>query len=231
MGAPSPSRKNQYASQGLEPGVTLRLEVSVGERLESFATVVEEVNDERLAVLVPMARLRLRRLSTGSIVHAEYVHRNRRCGFISEVIGHSDDGVHEYLRVPAHVDSFDRRSNFRLETSLKPSSLYRVVVDPGEAEADPELAGCTLVDLSEGGCCLSSRQRIDTGTRIGLVVDLPQVGSIQTRMRVVTVDEPRTGQLNRRWHCSFTDISPGDRDRIARFLMRRQLEMRRRGQL
>ena len=29
----------------------------------------------------------------------------------------------------------------------------------------------------------------------------------------------------------FTDISQGDRDRIARYLMRRQLEMRRRGLL
>jgi hypothetical protein len=34
-----------------------------------------------------------------------------------------------------------------------------------------------------------------------------------------------------RVHCEFTDISRAGRDVIARYMMRRQLEMRRRGQL
>ena len=228
MGASPSQRKNPFMAQGLLPGITLRLDVSSGEAGETYVTRVEEV-DGRIAILVPMRGLRPRPFATGTLVHAHYIHQQKRWMFITEVEGHSDDGMFEFLRLPAAIESTERRRNFRLPSAIRPESIYRLVVD-AETE-DPELIEGTVVDLSEGGCCISTRSLAIPGERLGLHAILPEAGEIHARLRVNIVRDPQPGNRNRRLHCEFTDISRAHRDVIARYMMRRQLEMRRRGQL
>lgn len=228
MGALPLQRKNPFMAQGLMPGITLRLDVSSGGEGETHVTRVEGV-EENIAILVPMRGLRPRPFTAGTLVHAHYVHQQKRWMFVTEVEGHSPDGMFEYLRLPAAVESTERRRNFRLPAAIRPESIYRLVVD-AETE-EPELLEGTVVDLSEGGCCISTRSFAIPGERLGLNALLPEAGEIQARMRVNTVRDPERGNRNRRLHCEFTDISRAHRDVIARYMMRRQLEMRRRGQL
>ena len=227
-GLPLP-RKNPFMAQGLLPGVTLRLDVSSGGDGETLVTRVEDVNPEHIAILVPMRGLRPRPFTAGTLVHAHYVHQQKRWMFVTEVDGHSNDGLYEYLRLPGAIESTERRRNFRLPAAIRPESIYRLVID-SEADQEEPLEG-TIVDLSEGGCCFSTRSSAQPGERLGLHAILPEAGEIHARLRVNFVREPSPGNRNRRLHCEFTDISRADRDVIARYMMRRQLEMRRRGQL
>ncbi len=229
MGALPLPRKNPFMAQGLLPGITLQLDVSSGGEGESHVSRVEEVDAGRIEILVPMRGLRPRPFPAGTLVHAHYTHQQKRWRFITEVQGHSLDGLYEYLRLPGAIESTERRRNFRLPTALKPESLYRLVVDAESPEQVP-IEG-SIVDLSEGGCCISTRGFAQPGERLGLHAALPEAGEIHARMRVSIVGEPTTGNRNRRLHCEFTDISRIHRDLIARYMMRRQLEMRRRGQL
>ena len=228
MGASPSPRKNPFMAQGLLPGTTLRLDVSSGGEGETHVTRVDDV-DGRIAILVPMRGLRPRPFSAGTLVHAHYMHQRKRWMFVTEVEGHSDDGLFEYLRLPGAIESTERRRNFRLPAAIRPESLYRLVVDSETDE--PDLLEGTVVDLSEGGCCISTRSFAAPGERLGLQAILPEAGEIQARMRVTFVRDPQPGSRNRRLHCEFTDISRAHRDVIARYMMRRQLEMRRRGQL
>ena len=227
-GLPSP-RKNPFMAQGLMAGVTLRLDVSSGGNGESHVTRVEDVSDTHIAILVPMRGLRPRPFAAGTLVHAHYIHQAKRWMFVTEVEGHSPDGLFEYLRMPGDIESTERRSNFRLPAAIKPDSIYRLVVDAEDEEPD-QIEG-TIVDLSEGGLCFSTRGFAMSGERFGMQATLPEAGEIQARMRVTSVDEPAPGNRNRRLHMQFTDISRPHKDVIARYMMRRQLEMRRRGQL
>ena len=228
MGGLPLQRKNPFMAQGLMPGITIRLDVSSGGEGETHVTRVEGV-EENIAILVPMRGLRPRPFTAGTLVHAHYVHQQKRWMFVTEVEGHSSDGMFEYLRLPAAIESTERRRNFRLPAAIRPESIYRIVVD-AETE-EPELLEGTVVDLSEGGCCISTRSFAIPGERLGLNALLPEAGDIQARMRINTVRDPERGNRNRRLHCEFTDISRVHRDVIARYMMRRQLEMRRRGQL
>jgi len=232
MGALSHPRKNPFVTQGLVPGLTLRMEVAVHDHIESYVTRVEDVDAERVVVLVPMVRLQLRPLAAGTIVHAGYDYREKLWTFVTEVAGHSADSTIEYLGAPAEIDCRERRGSFRLKTAIRPRTVYRLVVDTEQLDEETQdEIECSIVDLSEGGVCLSSRSRFQPGERLGIQIELPQGGVVTARMRVVTIDEPRKGQITRRVHCAFTDIGLSDRDRIARYLMQRQLEMRRRGQI
>ncbi len=232
MGASSRPRKNPFVTQGLAPGLTLRMDVTVHNHVESYVTRVEDVDADRVAVLVPMARLRIRPLEVGTIVHAGYDHREKLWTFVTEVSGHNADSTIEYLRAPTDIDCRERRGSFRLKTAIRPRTVYRLVVEAEHLnEESQDEIECSIVDLSEGGVCLSSRGRFHSGERLGIQIELPQGGWVNARMRVVSIDEPRKGQLARKIHCAFTDIGLSDRDRIARYMMQRQLEMRRRGQL
>ncbi|MEO8538499.1 MAG: PilZ domain-containing protein [bacterium] len=216
-------------AQGLLPGITLRLDVSAGSEGETYVTRVEDVDPTRIAILVPMRGLRPRPFTAGTLMHAHYIHQQKRWMFVTEVEGHSEDGLYEFLRLPGAVESTERRRNFRLPTAIKPMSIYRLLVDVDADEEEP-LEG-TIVDLSEGGVCFSTRAFAQPGERLGVQALLPEAGEINARMRVNYIREPSPGNRNRRLHCEFTDISRADRDTIARYMMRRQLEMRRRGQL
>lgn len=232
MGASPSARNDRFSACGLVPGVSMRLEVYVGDNAECFATRVEEIRVDTIAVLVPMVRLRPRPLSKGTLVHAEYSHRDRRCRFVTEVAGHTADGVCDLLYLPPSIETVERRQYFRLPAAIRPRALYRLVVGPGDTPGDDAaLDNCTIVDLSEGGLRISARARLHDGERLGIQFHLPGAGDINARLRVLSVDEPTPGHLNFRAHCAFTGIRLNDRDRIGRYLMHRQLEMRRRGQL
>jgi len=208
------------------------MDVAVREHIESYVTRVEEVDADRVAVLAPMVRLQLRPLAAGTVVHAGYDYHEKLWTFVTEVAGHSADSAMEYLLAPAEIDCRERRGSYRLKTAIRPRTVYRLIIHTEQLEddADDEIE-CSIIDLSEGGMCLSSRSRFKPGERLGIQFELPQSGWVTARLRVVTIDEPRKGQITRRIHCAFTDIGLSDRDRIARHLMKRQLEMRSRGQL
>jgi c-di-GMP-binding flagellar brake protein YcgR len=231
MGVSSQPRKNPYVTQGLLPGTTLHIAApSAGEEQE-LVTRVEGVSEDHIAVLPPMRKRELSPLTAGELLRASYVHHERRFQFVTEVLGGTPDGTLQYLQAPGLIEEFERRETFRLETSIRPISLYRIVVDRTRADEDNgELAG-VVVDLGEGGLRLSSPAVVRDRERLGIHASLGEDGEFMARMQVTDVTGPASGQRNYRIHCRFTDISQSDADRIARYLMRRQLEMRRRGQL
>jgi c-di-GMP-binding flagellar brake protein YcgR len=233
MGASLPARNDRERADGLAPGLALHIRYEASSGLQQVSTRVEEVYADGISVLVPMEKLQRRPLPSGRIVEVHYTHRGRWLQFLSEVKGHSKDGALDFLAMPQKVESSDRRRFFRLQTAIKPSCIFRIVVDEGTGANEDDQATLTgsVIDLSEGGLCLSTRDRATVGERLGMQMTLSDAGELTVRMRVTSIEEPEEGRVNRRLHCEFTGITLGDRDRIAKYLMRRQIEMRRRGQL
>ncbi len=67
-----------------------------------------------------------------------------------------------------------------------------------------------LLDLSDAGCSLQSKQGFAIGERLALVLELPQTVLI-TEAQVVWIDGQRCG-------LSFSRVSPLERSRLRRFL-------------
>lgn len=231
MGARAPQPKNPFMAQGLLPGTSMQIAVSSRDDVETYATRIEDVDAEKIAILVPMKGLRPRPLPVGTLVRSAYIFRQKRWRFVTEIIGHSPDGALEYLRLPPNIDCHERRRNYRLKVAIQPTRIYRLVVPAeGEPVSEQALDG-TIVDLSESGCCIATKAFALPGERLGIEANLPQAGDIAVRARIVSVREPEHGYRTHRLHCEFLEMPRAQRDLIARYLMRRQLEMRRRGQL
>lgn len=228
----SPPQLDRLRALGLSPGLSLQMHALLGVAIEMYRTRVEEVDVRGVGVLVPMRRLRARPLPWATPFRAYYVYHGKRCTFDTELTGGSEDGVLQYLALPAGIQSIERRGLFRLETILPLTALQRVT---RTAEGDEEVvdlpARGTLVDLSEGGTALRTTEQVLPGETLQIAVVLPAAGDLQVRARVLSVEEPLDGYTVARLHCQFTGLMRSDRDKIGRFLIRRQLELRRSGRL
>ena len=227
MGASSQPRKNPYVSQGLFPGTVLHVSPDAEPEL---LTRVEALDEQIMTVLPPERPGQTRVLARGELLRVTYSHRDRTYAFTTEVIGRTADGAKHYLRAPLLIETPEQRATFRLETFIRPLSLYRLIVNLDSLSDSADLEG-TIVDLGEGGLCLSTPSRMRVGERLGVHASLGEAGEFMARMKAAEVVAPDQGQRNARVHCQFTDISRPNVDLIARYLMQRQLDLRRRGQL
>jgi c-di-GMP-binding flagellar brake protein YcgR len=232
MGAWALSRKDRCIAQGLVPGATIHLEAVVNGATLRQATRIEEVGDDSLSTLVAVEFFEARPLGLGVDVAGRYIHRNLPWHFTSEVIGHSDDGMFDLLAIPDDARMAERRRFFRLSLVLPAGRAYRVL--PATEHLDEQSASefdATILELSEGGLQLSSRHRIRVGDLLGVETSLPGAGPVEARMTAIRVQRPSRNRVNYRAACSFSRIDIAHRQRIAQYLMSRQIEMRRKGQL
>ena len=229
MGSSSPAPENPFQAAGLRAGLPLTLEVTVGDAVSTHVTLVEEIGQELLAVLRPMTRLKTQALPTGALVHAVYIYEGKSWRFVTDVAASDAHAEIDYLGLPVVIEATERRGAFRLATILEPIELFRLAVD--EEDSVDLTHASTIVDIGEGGICLSSRARLREGERLGIRFVLPGIGEVSTRVLTRSVRDPVAGFRNFHVHCAF--ISPGVRVRndIARFVMARQLELSRRGNL
>lgn len=232
MGAWALSRKDRCIAQGLVPGVIIELEAVVNGAILRQSTRVEEVGDDSLSTAVAVEFLEARPLPLGADVAGTYVYRDQAWNFTSEAVGHSQDGMMNFLALPDDASPVERRRFFRLPMVLSAERVYRVL--PETDHLDEQELGefdATILDLSEGGIELSSRTSINVGDTLGAETNLPGAGRIEALLTVIRVKGPSRHRVNYRAACTFTRIQNSHRQRIAKYLMSRQIEMRRTGQL
>jgi c-di-GMP-binding flagellar brake protein YcgR len=130
------------------------------------------------------------------------------------------------------AQTLEQRRSFRLKATLEPMCVFRLLINPAHLPANDDLViKSTIADISAGGVCLVTKQNAALGDLLGMVIVLTADEDLVVRMRVVSITEPVPGNHNRRLHCEFLGLQPRDNDRIARFVLRAQLELRRRGLL
>ncbi len=229
MGSSSPQPENPFQVHGLRPGCLLALEFAVNDLLESHVTPLDEVGDDLIAVLRPLVKLEPRPLPMGVTISASWQHAGKLYAFTSEVVHNSPRADIDFIARPARVLPGERRGSYRLQTVFRPIELFRLVVDGKEGDDLARLT--TIVDLSEGGLCLSSRNTFAEGERIGLRLELPGHGALTARAIVRSRQAPAPGFRNWRMHCQFVGLGSQARGLITRYLISRQLELGRKGQL
>lgn len=228
MGISLPRPEHRFRAQGLRPGLAITLHVESGETVPNSITLVDEIGEERIAILRSMSKTANDPLPAGAPVRVTYHHEGRRWGFDSTVLA-SHHLELEFLVMPETIEPAERREAYRLSTALKPVELFRLVVQ-GSDGTDLARAS-TVVDVSELGVCLSSRAPIAEGERLGIRFELPGQGEIVARMVVRSIQPPAPGLRNNRVRCEFLSLPADTRAAIARFVMARQAELSRTGQL
>lgn len=218
------------APPGLAPGTRLEMTVSTSRGVEKHVSQVEAVDGPRIEVQVPIHHRQLRPLQLGAKVTASYTIHTRTEQFAAEVVGHSGDGALVYLENCGRLGPGERRTAFRLEVAIVPQSVRRLVPGDEGPEWVPDRARYAIADLSEGGARLQTKGDLASGDTVELLLDLADQGQLAAKLNVIASDE-REGYSLRQLHCRFVELSNTDRNRVARFLLRRQIQLRRDGRL
>lgn len=127
---------------------------------------------------------------------------------------------------PVAADETERRQFYRLLTTITPRYASRVNATGDELER----IDARILDLSGGGMQLHTREWVPVGSRIRLIFALDQdPQEVDTCVLGLSVVRPGPRRSLYRVHCRFVDLPRAERERLVRFIFRKQLDFRQRG--
>ncbi len=141
--------------------------------------------------------------------------------FVSQVLALDEGDC--ILAYPNRFRLIEKRQHYRLQSGIVPT--YAALTDANGI--DDRTVRITVVDISAGGLQVVARTPFAKGLRIHMWLPIDDY-RLDCAVEVMDFRPPGKGRSNYRYNCEFTWIRKDDRERLARFIFRKQLELRRR---
>lgn len=130
------------------------------------------------------------------------------------------------VTTPFDMEKMQQRSFVRFDVALPIVITYPI--ESGEEDQVKTLRLSTK-DLSGGGLQAISEERIKISTKVKMTLDIPDFGVFELDGQVVRVHQPLEDRKLYWISIKFLGIPNNIRDKIIRFIVRRQLEQRQKG--
>lgn len=205
--------------------VNQRLDVIIntGRSTERHSSRVEEIGKDYCVIAMPMAKSVPIILLQGSQFNGRVVVDGMVWQFTSEFL---DKRIHPIpvwvISKPYDIKKIQLRAFVRIDTVL-PVEL-QVITDEN---SQPLLAASTS-DISGGGLRAVSKHQLHVGTNLKFSLDLPGMGNVQGS-GVLVREEPLQDKVLFASGIKFTEIAEKDRDKIIKYIFKKQLERRQKG--
>ncbi len=196
--------------------LVVRYETKLGDR--SFDSAVGDIVGERVHILPPAGPPD--DLYPGKQVDVVVMVDDSAYQFITRVLSVGRPFV---LARPDTLRLVEKRQHFRLELGIVPA--YAAVTDANGV--DERSLRLTALNISAGGVKFVSRRALSKGDLIHMWLPLDDY-RVDCMVEVVNALSPGVGRSNYRYNTQFRSISHDDRERLARFVFRKQIELRRR---
>ncbi len=202
-----------------------------------YSTYLEALEDSTIRVAHPMFGSALIPLMPGDEVVVEYLHDGERVGFPAQVLQRVEEETPTLVLTkpePGEIRRQQLRSYFRIDVSLpieySPSGRKRAGEDGVE---QPELLPGRTVNISGGGAQIVTGERYPLGTRLDMVIHLPDKmipAEVEVVRHVPVAVVPGSGDpVEPRMGVRFTQIEERDREQIVRFIFAEHRRRRRMG--
>jgi len=199
----------------------LLLEVKLGENAGIYDSRVEDIEGDILHISMPSEKGRTVPLKPKTRLHVSYVMNRGRLSFKTMVEDRYMDPM-PMLKVnkPEVLFREELRSFFRVDCRVP----VKVMVDVEEDEVvHQKMFEGKVIDLSGGGCKVFTAAPIKNGDKFEIFF-LGNLGKLdQAKVeakRVVKVEE------NLEVGTEFYDINQADRDKVIKYVFKRQVEMK-----
>lgn len=126
---------------------------------------------------------------------------------------------------PFDIKQIQQRNFVREQMSLSMKVSFRAV---GANDVEDESLAVITKDVSGGGVLFASKKPIRVGDKIRLLLELD--GKVETLGEVVRVGKSIDPTIGITWVAvSFIEIAERDRDKIIKFVFKKQMERRQKG--
>lgn len=197
--------------------------ITTGRSVERHPSRVEEIGKDYCLIAMPMAKSVPIILLQGTRFNGRVVVDGMVWQFTSEFL---DKRIHPIpvwvISRPFDIKKIQLRAFVRIDTVL-PVELQVLSEDGSE----PVFAASTS-DISGGGLRAVSKQQLQVGTNLKVSLDLPGTGVVQGA-GVIVREELLPDRVLYAAGIKFTELAEKDRDKIIKYIFRKQLERRQKG--
>lgn len=184
---------------------------------------IEDMTSEAMTIAMPMSKGYPIIIPNGSTVWGRVVENGQVYQFQSTVTGKRISPLPVWiLTLPANITKVQQRSFVRLDIVLP----VKIQVMPNEHDGDVPFTDLLTKNISGGGVCLITQDKLKLGTKLNVQLQLPEQEAWIISSEVVRLDMPQNDRQLYWIGVKFLDIAEPIRNRLIRFIFRKQLEQR-----
>lgn len=200
--------------------------LSKGSQIQQYTSRIEEIIHNHIVIAMPMQKGSPIYQQRGQSVYGRIFDESGIYTFKSTFVDKKMSPLPIWIITqPYDIEKSQQRSFVRFDIALPVVVAYQL------DEEQDEVVSLNLItkDLSGGGLQLICDKKIKFGTKVKLTLDLSDFGSFQVDSEVVRVHQPQAERQLFWISVKFINIPDNIRDKISRFIFRKQLEHRQKG--
>lgn len=191
-----------------------------------FQSRIEEVNSKHMVCAMPMIKGRPLILQLGVKFYGKAIIDGTVYFFTSRLLDKKIFPLPVWIiDFPFDIQRIQQRSFVRVDTML-PVEMSPMAEENDEALDTGAPLKVLTKDISGGGAQLVLHEPVEIGTRLSLVIEVPGMEPIETIGEVVRVEKPKNDRELFWIGIKFLDIQEALRNKLIRFIFKRQLELR-----
>ena len=208
--------------------INQRLEIRLSKNVndQQYTSRIEEFIPNHMIIAMPMQKGYPVVRERGSVLYGKVFDGRGAYSFKSTFVDKKMNPLPIWIiTMPTDIVKTQQRSFVRFDV------LLPVVMEcPINEEQDEVICLKAMTkDLSAGGLQFICDKTIKVGKHLKMSLDCPDYGMIQVDGEVVRIDQPQEGR-NLYWiSIKFVGVHESIRDKISKFIFRKQLEQRQRG--
>jgi c-di-GMP-binding flagellar brake protein YcgR len=194
-----------------------------------FQSRIEEVTSTQIICAMPMIKGRPLILQLGTKFYGKAVIDGVVYLFFSTLLDKKMFPLPVWIiDLPNDIQRIQQRSFVRVDAMLPVEvSPLAEKNDEGIDEAAP--LKVITKDISGGGAQLILNEPVEIGTRLSLVIEVPDMEPIETIGEVIRVEKPKQDRKLFWIGIKFLDIQETFRNKLIKFIFKKQLEQRQKG--
>lgn len=200
----------------------LLIEVKVGDYAGIFDSRIDDVEKDKLFLSMPTDKGNAVPLKPNTKLHISYVMENGRFSFKSMVIDRvKDPRPMLVVQYPDAVFRQELRSFFRVDTRMS----IKILADmkTGDGIVSQQLFEAKVADMSGGGMRIFTDAKVEKND----IIEIYFLGNMD-RLEQVKGQVMRSRRIEDKYELGikFLELSQQDRDKVIKYVFKRQVEMR-----
>lgn len=193
---------------------------------EKYFSRVEDVKDEGIIVAAPVKQGQVVPIAVNTQLNVTILGENDMYNFQTQVLARGQLGTLPVITLmkPDSTRKIQRRNFFRISADLPCS--FRILPEVTAMSMDPYIEAKSK-DISGGGTLVVTEYPVAREMILELFITLPQNQIVPAVAKVVFVKEGKGGDKKRELATVFLVIEEPDREKIVRYVFKRQQELRR----
>ncbi len=208
--------------------VNQRLEIMLSKNINTprFTSRVEELTSDEMIIAMPMQKGRPIILESGRGFYGKIITESGVYIFKSKFLSKRMYPLPVWIvAMPYEIEKTQQRAFVRFDVS-QPLQIEYFLDDDAEKAITQKVM---TRDLSGGGLQAICEQQIKIGTKVNMMLTLPEDGDLEVDGEVIRVQKPQEDRQLFWISIKFVDTRNIVRDKISRFIFRKQLEHRQKG--